>query len=452
MTTKHVTGPIQVIVVGFDKFQPTGQILAELRRVRKRGVIRVIDVLFVEKDDDGVIKHMLHGTDLSEKERMRLGAVAGGLLGLGAGGARGAVEGAEAGATAVAERDSGLTLDRLAELADSIPAGTAAGVLVVEHHWAARLRDAVREAGGRPLMQAMITPEAVALVGEELRVTIEAEEAIELAEAVKVAAAMDIARTLAEAHLIEDIALTEAAEMVAMALAIEDAVAADVADTLLVAGLIKEAAVQDAERVVAMTIDVEESAIEEAEDVVVAAEIIKRQAAIEAVRALIAAELIEEGAAEEAAEALVTADLVEREGERLADGKAIVDSILANDVIVGVHRLSTDRYDVEIEYPARTINGNERDIVYQTDTGPILWPDLARDPDDLLPGLELAFTAANAPDWAQIIVRRRTSIADGVEVYHYADSIRVEGIANEFYRLPDTAAATRRRVDLLANA
>ena len=49
-------------------------------------------------------------------------------------------------------------------------------------------------------------------------------------------------------------------------------------------------------------------------------------------------------------------------------------------------------------------------------------------------------------------MRRRTEIADGVEVYHYADSIRVEGIANEFYRLPDTAPATRRRVDLLANA
>ena len=145
-------------------------------------------------------------------------------------------------------------------------------------------------------------------------------------------------------------------------------------------------------------------------------------------------------------------DLVEREGERLADGRAIVESILANDLIVGIHRLRTDRYDVEIEYPARTINANERDIVYQTDTGPILWPDLERDPGDLLPGLELAFTAANAPDWAQIIVRRRTPIADGVEVYHYVDSIRVEGIANEFYRLPDTAPATRRRVDLLANA
>ena len=145
-------------------------------------------------------------------------------------------------------------------------------------------------------------------------------------------------------------------------------------------------------------------------------------------------------------------DLVEVEGELLADGHAIVASILANDVIVGIHRLQTDRYDVEIEYPVKTINANERDIVYQTDTGPILWPDLDRDPADLLTGLELAFTAANAPDWAQIIVRGRTSIADGVEVYHYANSIRVEGIANEFYRLPDTSPPTRRRVDLLANA
>ena len=126
--------------------------------------------------------------------------------------------------------------------------------------------------------------------------------------------------------------------------------------------------------------------------------------------------------------------------------------LLANDLIVGIHRLSNDRYDAEIEYPAKTINGNERDIVYQTDTGPILWPDLERDPADLLTGLELAFTAANAPDWAQIIVRRRTEIADGVEVYHYADSIRVEGIANEFYRLPDDAPPIRRRVDLLASA
>jgi hypothetical protein len=144
-------------------------------------------------------------------------------------------------------------------------------------------------------------------------------------------------------------------------------------------------------------------------------------------------------------------DLVEREGERLADGAAIVDAVLANDVIVGIHRLANDRYTAEIEYPVKTINANERDIVYQTDTGPILLPDLDREPADLLTGLELAFTAANAPDWAQLIVRTRTPIADGVEVYHYARSIRVEEIANEFYRIPDDAPTTRRRVDLMAS-
>jgi hypothetical protein len=145
-------------------------------------------------------------------------------------------------------------------------------------------------------------------------------------------------------------------------------------------------------------------------------------------------------------------DLVERDAELLSSGAAIVEAVLANEMLVGVHRFATDRYEAEIEYPVKTINANERDIVYQTDTGPILWPDLERDPGDMLPGLELAFTAANAPDWAQIIVRRRTSIADGVEVYHYVDSLRVEGIANEFYRLPDTAPATQRRVELMARA
>ena len=34
MADKHVTGPIQVFVIGFDKFEATGRILAELRRVR----------------------------------------------------------------------------------------------------------------------------------------------------------------------------------------------------------------------------------------------------------------------------------------------------------------------------------------------------------------------------------------------------------------------------------
>ena len=104
MTEKRVTGPILVFVIGFEKFEATGQIMTELRRVRKRGVIRLVDLLFVQKDQQGNVSSSMHMTDLSEAERERLGAVAGGLIGLRAGGLEGASEGIELGALAVAER------------------------------------------------------------------------------------------------------------------------------------------------------------------------------------------------------------------------------------------------------------------------------------------------------------------------------------------------------------
>jgi uncharacterized membrane protein len=139
MADKHVTGPVQVFVIGFEKFEATGRILAELRRVRRRGIIRVIDILFVQKDAHGNIENSMHMTDLSEAERMRLGAIAGGLIGLREGGVAGGLEGAEAGALAVAERDAGLSVDRLTELGEAIPPGSAAAILVIEHHWASDL-------------------------------------------------------------------------------------------------------------------------------------------------------------------------------------------------------------------------------------------------------------------------------------------------------------------------
>jgi len=218
MSEKHVTGPIQVFVIGFDQFEATGRILAELKKVRRRGVVRIVDVLFIQKDKHGSIENTMHMTDLSEAERQRLGSMAGALMGIGAAGAEGAIVGSRLGALAVAERDAGLSSDRLKELAESVPAGGAAAILVIEHHWAAKLREAIGLAGGRALMQAMIAPDALALIGEELRVKLEAEEAIEALEAVKMAAAIEIAQTLIEAELIEEAAIAEAAEAIATAI------------------------------------------------------------------------------------------------------------------------------------------------------------------------------------------------------------------------------------------
>ena len=56
-TDKHVTGPVQVLLIGFDEGDRfSGRILSELRRVRKRGVIRIIDLLVVQKDRGGTVQ------------------------------------------------------------------------------------------------------------------------------------------------------------------------------------------------------------------------------------------------------------------------------------------------------------------------------------------------------------------------------------------------------------
>ena len=143
-------------------------------------------------------------------------------------------------------------------------------------------------------------------------------------------------------------------------------------------------------------------------------------------------------------------DLVEGEGERLDGAKEIVEATLANERLIGIHRIASDRYEAEIEYPVKTINANEREWVYQTDTGPILYPGLDCEPDELLSRLELAFTAANGPTWAEFIVRTRTPITDGVEVYHYSKAVRLDGIVNEFYRVPVDGPVEPHRVELPA--
>ena len=59
-----MAGPLQVIAVGFGPGADfEGRILAELDRLEGRGVLRVLDVLFVAKDDDGNISQLAVGDD-----------------------------------------------------------------------------------------------------------------------------------------------------------------------------------------------------------------------------------------------------------------------------------------------------------------------------------------------------------------------------------------------------
>ena len=49
-------GPVQLIVLGFERPEFHGEILAEFNRLRDNDIVRVIDALVVYKDADGNVE------------------------------------------------------------------------------------------------------------------------------------------------------------------------------------------------------------------------------------------------------------------------------------------------------------------------------------------------------------------------------------------------------------
>jgi uncharacterized membrane protein len=156
-------GPVQILVIGFNDAEFTGEIRAELARLREHDIVRLIDLLVVRKDDDGNIEK-LQQSDLSQDELEDFGAIVGALIGVGAEGDEGATVGAVMGA---AEMEDGHVFD--AEntwyVDDAIPPGTAAAVALLEHRWAIGLRDAIQNTGGFHLADAWIHPADLVAIG-----------------------------------------------------------------------------------------------------------------------------------------------------------------------------------------------------------------------------------------------------------------------------------------------
>ena len=114
------------------------------------------------------------------------------------------------------------------------------------------------------------------------------------------------------------------------------------------------------------------------------------------------------------------------EGEVLDNPKQIVETALANVPLVARTEIQDSRYVAVLEYPVKTMNANERDMIYQTDTGPILLPEFSREWDNLIGGMRLAFVAFNCPTWAEFIIRAKTPVADNVQVHHYCRTLRLD--------------------------
>ncbi len=130
-----MTGPVQVLVVGFDEPSFSGEVLAELERLRQAGVVRLVDVLLVRRDEDGTFDTLPPppGADPG------LGRVAADIFGAGDDD----------------EAPEGATWS----LAEVVEPGSVAAVALIEHLWAEPLVSAIGAAGGRPLGEGWLSPE-----------------------------------------------------------------------------------------------------------------------------------------------------------------------------------------------------------------------------------------------------------------------------------------------------
>jgi len=137
-------GPIDYLVVEFPEDRTTGEGLPLLVDLVERGIIRVLDLVFVRKDTDGSLL-VLTGTEESTP--------AGDVLDLTV------FEGASSGL---------LGEDDIEEAGAILEPGTAAGILVYENTWAGPFASAVRRGGGRVVASGRIPVQQVLAAVEDL--------------------------------------------------------------------------------------------------------------------------------------------------------------------------------------------------------------------------------------------------------------------------------------------
>ena len=128
-------GPVDFLVVEFppDAQHFTGEMATELARLVESGTIRVLDLMILQKADDGSVD-VFEIDDLDQLDELR------------------AIE---------AELAEILAADDVVHLAEAMEPGSTAGVLVYENLWAAPFASAARRAGGQLVADGRIPIQAL---------------------------------------------------------------------------------------------------------------------------------------------------------------------------------------------------------------------------------------------------------------------------------------------------
>ena len=141
-------GPVQLLVVAFERPDFDGAVLAELARLRESDVVRVIDLLVVAKGADGAVRRLEHPDGTAGAAG---GAVVGALIGLDE--------------PRDGDGDHAAADGEFWSLDEAIPDDSAAAIALVEHRWAIGTREAIRAAGGTAVADAWVHPDDLAAAG-----------------------------------------------------------------------------------------------------------------------------------------------------------------------------------------------------------------------------------------------------------------------------------------------
>jgi Family of unknown function (DUF6325) len=133
-------GPVDVMIIGFPGNRFTGRIAPAIMEQVDKGTIRILDLLFVSKDDDGTVTVI---------EAEDLGPEGGGLL---------EIDVFAPGALGPDDAD---------EVSEDLPAGSSAMLIAFENTWAAAIAAAMLEADGIMIDQIRIPADVIeAVVGD----------------------------------------------------------------------------------------------------------------------------------------------------------------------------------------------------------------------------------------------------------------------------------------------
>jgi len=163
-------GPIQFIVFGVRNEEQQIEVARNLRALSEKGTIRVIDMAYIRKGEDGtIVPGRLSG--LSEEEQRRYGNVARALIGMGAVHEVAKTSG-EIGVAAFAEHDFGVSVqelkDQIIDVAQDLPTGAACAIALIEHRWVLTLKENLQKNGVVVLAQGMVRPRSLMMLGAEL--------------------------------------------------------------------------------------------------------------------------------------------------------------------------------------------------------------------------------------------------------------------------------------------